>query len=204
MVPQSGYEHPFVMNAILSLAALHRAYLIRSDKHRHMADAAVHHTKALRGFQEALSHFNDENGEAVFIWSTLNLLYVFGISGRLSDGLEPHPNPLSRKDRMLGVEWIPMVTGIRTVVKPNHKVLKSGRLSKFMTVGNWLELDPDAKPHPEDERLCHLRSCWDGTPDAPTYEEALRILRKCRLFMAQFSGIDPLEEAGFNRLWLPV
>ncbi|EEU42298.1 uncharacterized protein NECHADRAFT_93369 [Fusarium vanettenii 77-13-4] len=203
MVPQTGYEHPFVMNAILSLAALHRAYLIRPDSHHHMADAAVHHSNALRGFQEALSHVSDENSEALFIWSTLNLLYVFGISGRLSDGLDPHPNSLSRKDRMLGVEWIPMVTGIRTVVKPNHKTLKAGRLGKFMTVGNWWEMDPDANPNSEDQHLCDLRSCWHGSPDAPTYQEALRILRKCRLFMARFSGdgVDPLEEAGFSRLW---
>ncbi|KAI8668903.1 Zn(2)-C6 fungal-type domain-containing protein [Fusarium keratoplasticum] len=177
MVPQTGYEHPFVMNAILSLAALHRAYLIRPNRHRHMADAAVHHTNALRGFQEALSHVSDENSEALFIWSTLNLIYVFGISGRLSDGLDPHSNFPSRKD--------------------------PGRLGKFMTVGNWWEMDPDANPNPEDQHLCDLRSCWDGAPDAPTYEEALRILRKCRLFMARFlgDGIDPLEEAGFSRLW---
>lgn len=203
LVPQLACSHPFVMHAMLSLAALHLAYLNRLDKTKHMADAAHHHTKGLQGFHEALGSMGSGNSDALFIWSILNLLYVFGMSGRLSDDVEGVPGHISRKDRILGAEWIPMMRGIDAVLRPTYQYVKSGPLSHFMSLGNWVQLDPDKSPDPNDEHFSRIRSTWEGSVDAQTYDEALQLLRKSRLFISQFDNLDAeaLMEWGFNSTW---
>lgn len=190
------------MQAILSLAALHLAYLDRSDKNRHMVDAASYHTKALQGFQKAVSEVKSDNSDAVFGWSILNVLYVFGTSGQLSDG-EDDPAGSSRKDRILGLEWIPMFRGIEAVLQPTHNTLKFGSLYQMMTIGNWFELDPDIAPDADDEYFCQARTSWERNTDAQTYDDALRVLRKSRMYIVQFDDMDSetLKQCGYNRAW---
>ncbi|KAJ3536881.1 hypothetical protein NM208_g6533 [Fusarium decemcellulare] len=203
VVPQIGFEHSFVMNGILGLAALHLAHLNPSEKHRHLVDAASHHSKALQGFQHALNSSDGQNSNALFIWSTLNLVYVFGISGRLSDDLENDSSRMNRNDRILGVEWIPMIRGIEAVVHPTHDAIESGPLGQLMNVGNWFELDPDSNPDAADQYFVRLRNSWEHSPDAETYEEALRVVRKCSFFITQFKDMDAetLNKWGYNRDW---
>jgi hypothetical protein len=190
MFPNIAFKHPFVMHAILSLAALHLAYINRSEKNSHMVDAARHHTQAVKGFQEVIGHVSNTNSDALFIWSLLNLLYVFGISGRLSDDVEENGKANGRKDRILGAGWIPMIRGIEAVLQPTHNLLKTGPLAEIMSVGNWFELDPDKSPTVDDEYLRQARSSWERSIDVQTYDEALRILRKSKLYMLQFKSMD--------------
>ncbi|KAH6879864.1 hypothetical protein B0T10DRAFT_496318 [Thelonectria olida] len=203
MFPQIAFKHPFVVYAILSLAALHLAYLNQSDKHSHMVDAARYHSMALQGFQDAVSHVRSENSDALFVWSLLNLLYVFTTSGRLSDDVEDRRARSSRKDRILGAEWIPMIQGIEAVLQPTHNTLKFGPLYQIMRVGNWLELDPDKLSDVDDKYFQQVQTSWERSADARTYDDALWILRKCRLYIAQFENMDSetLKQWGFNRGW---
>ncbi|KAH7248224.1 hypothetical protein B0J15DRAFT_562394 [Fusarium solani] len=76
LIPQIAFKHPFVMHALLGLAALHVAYLNRQDKMRHMTDAAHHHTQGLQGFHEAVRFMSSDKADALFAWSMLNLLYA--------------------------------------------------------------------------------------------------------------------------------
>ncbi|KAM5345676.1 hypothetical protein ACJ41O_011537 [Fusarium nematophilum] len=195
-VPKIAFEHPFVIHAILGLAALHLAYLNCSDnmKAHYLADAASHHNKAMHEFQEALVHIGSDNTEALFMWSTLNLIHVFGMSGRLSGGD-------GRKEHMLGVQIIPMLRGVEAVLQPAGDALRSGRLGGLMMVGNWFELNPDENPDADDAHFCQTRISWERSVDAQTYDEALWTLRKCRLYIKQFDAMDPdaLEGWGFNR-----
>ncbi|KAH8672304.1 hypothetical protein BGZ61DRAFT_362619 [Ilyonectria robusta] len=203
VVPQLAFSHAFVMQAMLSLAALHLAYLNRPDKTTHMTDAAHHHTQGLHGFHEALGSMNSGNSDALFIWSVLNIIYVFSISGRLGDKIESVSGHISRKDRILGVEWIPMMRGIDAVLQPTYKDVKSGPLSRFLCLGNWDQLDPDKSPDADDEHFCRIRSTWERGVDAQTYDETLQLLRKCRLFIRQFEKLDgeAPTEWGFNSTW---
>ncbi|KAF4478573.1 RTA1 domain containing protein [Fusarium agapanthi] len=203
--PQISFKHPFVMHAILSLAALHLAYLYRSNKHQHIVEATRYHTKALQGFHEAINHTGSENSDALFAWSILNLLYVFGIFGQLGEDVEIEPEPLysSRTDRMLGVEWIPMIRGVEAVLRPSQRNQEFSRLSHLRNPGNWYDLDPDKNLDSLDECFRQIRSSWEQSVDAPTYDEALWVLRKCRMFVAQFDTMDveTLKDWEFNREW---
>lgn len=203
LIPQIAFKHPFVMHALLGLAALHVAYLNRQDKMRHMTDAAHHHTQGLQGFHEAVRFMSSDKADALFAWSTLNLLYVFGISGRLGDDLGEESGRSSRRDRILGVEWIPMVRGVEAVLGPTYATVRLGPLSQLLLLGNWDELDPDKEPNPEDQHFCQTRGSWKSSSDAQTYEKTLWTLRRCRMFMAQFATMNDktLKEAGLNRFW---
>ncbi|KAH6973061.1 hypothetical protein BKA56DRAFT_593225 [Ilyonectria sp. MPI-CAGE-AT-0026] len=200
---QVALKHPFVMQALLGLAALHIAYLDPRERLRHTADAARYHNQGLEGFREAVTRDNEEAGDALFVWSTLNLFYVFGVSGRLGEGLCDESGWGSRRDRILGLGWIPMILGVETVLEPFSETIGSGPLRDVVNIGIFDDLDPDEATDPEDQRFCYMRTAWENNPDASTYEGTLQALRRCRMYMAQFSTMDG-EDARtlrFNRSW---
>lgn len=201
--PQVALKHPFVMQALLGLASLHIAYLDPQERLRHTADAARYHSQGLKGFREAVARGNDEIADALFVWSSLNLFYVFSVSGRLGEGLCDESDWGSRRDRILGLGWIPMILGVDTVLEPFYETLSSGPLRDLLTIGNWDDIDPDEATDPEDQRFCRTRTAWENNPDASTYERTLQVLRRCRMFMAQFSTMDieDARESRFNRSW---
>ncbi|EGU88521.1 hypothetical protein FOQG_18052 [Fusarium oxysporum f. sp. raphani 54005] len=201
--PQIAFKHPFVMQALLGLTALHVAYLDPQERLKYTADAARYHNQGLQGFNEAIHMANDELADALFVWFSLNLLYVFGVSGRLGEGFWVESGWGSRKDRILGTGWIPMVRGILAILSPSFSTLRAGPLRELLSVGNFDDMDPDKIMNPDDQRFCQTRHVWKNNPDAPIYEKTLWFLRQCRMFMAQFSTMDVEDhsEAEFNRAW---
>ncbi|OLN88263.1 Sterol uptake control protein 2-like protein 1 [Colletotrichum chlorophyti] len=201
--PQIGFEYPFVAHAILSLAALHMAYIDGSYNSSYVTEATQHHETALAGFHDVVRNFTSEKSEALLAWSVLNILYVFSISKQLAAGVE-RDSPRARKDRVLGIEWIPMMRGVDAIVAPHYGALRDGRISPMLDLGNWNELDLDhAVSDLVDIELCRTRSAWGNSNDAETYEQALQILRRCRMYMLQFDSMDTrtLERWGYNRAW---
>ncbi|KAL0934370.1 Sterol uptake control protein 2-like protein 1 [Colletotrichum truncatum] len=202
-IPHIGFQHPFVAHAIISLAALHMAYISGYSNSSYVTEATQHHEKALAGFHEIIQNFTSEKSEAVLAWSLLNVLYVFSISRELSSNAE-RDTPRLRKDRLLGVEWIPMIRGVDAVLAPHYDFIRSGRMSSIVTLGNWDELEPDKiASTPVDKELCRTRDSWKNSSDGEVYEQTLRYLRKCYMYMSQFETIDgqALEQWGCNRAW---
>ncbi|TDZ16353.1 Protein RTA1 [Colletotrichum orbiculare MAFF 240422] len=202
-LPQIGFQYPFVAHAILSLAALHLAHIEGSPSSPYVVDATRHHEIALVGFHECVNNLTRENSEALLAWSILNLLYVFSISKQLSHATELS-SPRLRKDRLLGVEWIPMVRGIDAVLGPHYDFLREGRMAGALSLGNWHELNlDDHASDAVDQELCRLRDAWRSSSDAEVYDEALHIMRKCLMYAKQFDTMDEetLAQWGFNRAW---
>ncbi|KAI9163420.1 Sterol uptake control protein [Paramyrothecium foliicola] len=204
--PQIGFQYPFVAHAILSLAALHLATIDTSKASSYTMEATDHHNEALKGFQQAVCHISEENSEALLVWSILNMHYVLGISRPHNDDFGANASLSSYKDRMLGMEWIPMARGVHAVLGPTHNFLRFGRMKSLMSVGNWFELDPNSpgsRLSPVDGYFCRTRDCWKSGNDAEMYEETLSTLRKCLLYVDQFSDMDEatLAEWGCNRAW---
>ncbi|KAH8745551.1 hypothetical protein F5883DRAFT_438806 [Diaporthe sp. PMI_573] len=203
IIPQIGFQHPFLTHSLLSIAALHLAHGRDPRETSLISQAAEHHNEALRGFREAVADITESNSEALFTWSLMNMIYVFAVStiqGRA--GAADRPTRASTKDVILGGEWIPMVRGIDAVLAPTHNYLLLGRMAILMSLGNWDDLDPGPlSSHGPDGHLCQTHQIWANSGDAGTYDEALHILRRCRLFMQQFKGMDPdaLAEWGYNR-----
>ena len=221
VLPQIGFRHPFVMHAILSMAALHLGHVIDlRNRRRHTIDAVRHHNEALRGFRETISHPSAENADALFACSTLNVIYVFGVSPWSSvdaEAASPHLQGLhhvdgSRKSRVLGAEWIPMVRGVRAILPGVLERVREGPLGDLLALEEWGEIDPDRDRTTEDERFQALRSAWAGVSnrggeeDVKLYDETLYSFRSCYLYIVR--GLEKgmrdrtgIGEGGFNRAW---
>ncbi|TLS30038.1 hypothetical protein PpBr36_02244, partial [Pyricularia pennisetigena] len=218
--PQVGFEYPFVAHAMLALAALHKSYLDGfQTRCPLLEDATLHHEKSLAGFHHVVQHLTVENSEGLLAWSVLNILYTFALSRQLAGRTEgsrrqqqqqqqqqQRQQQHSRKDRLLGVEWIPMVRGVDAVLSSYYHSLLDGRLGGLLTLGNWNELRPrDDDADPMDGELRRIGDVWrrDSNPDAEVYDEALHILRKCRAYTRQFATMDAdtLRRWDVNRGW---
>ncbi|KAH6840592.1 hypothetical protein B0I37DRAFT_219127 [Chaetomium sp. MPI-CAGE-AT-0009] len=206
VLPEVGFEHPFVAHAVLSLAALHLAHSSGARDGPNVAKAAEHHNQALLGFRQAVTNITEANSEALFLWSLLNMIYVFGFLTQRCDGaVEDRASRVSRKELVLGIEWIPMIRGIEAVLYPTHNYLRFGRLQVIMGLGNWDDLEPapEAASQGPDSYLCHTRETWKNSSEAETYDRVLRVLRKCWMFIRQFDTMDAATLAtwGYNRSW---
>ncbi|EGU82535.1 hypothetical protein FOXB_06951 [Fusarium oxysporum f. sp. conglutinans Fo5176] len=177
--PKIAFEHPFVMQALLGLTALHIAYLEPQQRLRYTAEAAHYHSQGLQGFNEAISQSNEEMADGLFVWSSLNLL------SHLGGGMGSHASRCPDCTDAL------------------FEVLAAGQLREALDIGNWDDMDPDLVENIDDKRFCRMREIWEHNPDASTYEEILHVLRRIRMFMAQFSTMEA-EAPGssvFNRAW---
>ncbi|KAM0354934.1 hypothetical protein ACHAPU_000773 [Fusarium lateritium] len=204
--PQIAFKHPFVMQALLGVTSLHIAYLEPLERLRYTTDAARYHNEGLQGFKKVMHQTDDDTAHALFAWSSLNLFYVFAISGRLGKGFWEESGASDRKDRLLGKSYIPMIRGVQLVITPSFENIVHGPLREVLSIGNWDDIDPDKQQlelDAEDQCFCLAREAWKNNPDAATYEETLYLLRRCRMFMAQFSNMDNEvpEQSTLNRAW---
>ncbi|RBR09703.1 hypothetical protein FVER53590_11744 [Fusarium verticillioides] len=158
-----------------------------------------HHNEALTGFRRELSTITKENSEALFTWSICNVLYVFATSNPLYQGTYGGPTSLlaAQREQVLGSEWIPMIRGLEAVLQPTHNYLRSGSMKAIMSTGNWDDLDPEqASQDHEDVHFCRALETWRDSDCAEVYEEALQVLRKCRLYSSQFREMDSETRSG--------
>ncbi|CEI68148.1 unnamed protein product [Fusarium venenatum] len=204
--PQMGFQHPFVLNALLGLAALHIAYQSPLERKKRWLDGMYHHGEALIGFQRQISNITADNSEALFTWSICNVLYVFAMSNPLLEPVDgvSRLSTSTRNERVLGAEWIPMIRGIDAVLEPTHNYIRFGKMKNIMSLGNWYELDPGKDSNsPEDDYFCNVRDTWSSSASSEVYEEALHILRKCRLYSQQFRNMDSKTRGnwGYNKEW---
>ncbi|KAM5341551.1 hypothetical protein ACJ41O_014582 [Fusarium nematophilum] len=198
LLPQIAFRHAFVMHGILSLAALHLAYRHSADRRRLVLIAAHHHNMALQGFQEGITKMSDDNSDALFVCTSLNIVYVFGVFGPLCDDSVP-----DRKSQVLGAEWIPMTRGVEAVLRPVYERVRLGPLSPLLGLGNWDELDPDHQPVAHDAHYRSIQGVWVHSSDAHVYDKVLHLLRKCNAYMRQFKVMDPevTVQWGYNQAW---
>ncbi|RGP79776.1 c6 zinc finger domain-containing [Fusarium longipes] len=200
--PRIALRHPFVMHGILSLAALHHAYRTGGTKKSVLA-AISHHNTSLQGFRDNILNITDENSEGLFVSSTLNIIYIFGMLGRPSRKDMAQVDSSSPTARALGSDWIPMIRGVRPVLQGVYHHIRLGELSPLLELGNWNELEVDSELFPEDEYLCKIRETWVRSEQTGIYDEALQVLRRCFFFAYQFKTMEEqtLKKWGYNRSW---
>lgn len=199
--PQIAFEHTCVMYAILSLAALHQAYLSPERRKQLAMEAMRYHNLAIHGFQRGIERMDDGNSDALFACSSLNIIYVFAMYGQLYDDAEFDMTPAARKSRILGAEWLPMVRGVEAILHPMYQRVRLGPLSSLLSIGNWDHLDPDSERVADDERFRSLGNIWADGGDHEIYDKALFFLRKSLAYMKQFETMSA-ETAGtmtYNR-----
>jgi hypothetical protein len=182
------------MHALMSLAALHIAYLDTRSRRKHILDAIRHHNLSLQGFRETIDKLNDDNADALFACSTINFIYVFGVSGADEDDAYS----AKRKSRLLGAEWIPMVRGVRAVLGAVMERVRVGPLGDLLYLDNWGDLDTERDPVPNDDRFRGMRTAWEKGDDAALYDETLATFRRCYLYVTRHSLSS---DSGLKKAW---
>jgi hypothetical protein len=212
-------RHRYVLYAMLSLASLHLAHSNPSEKKNRAADAAEYHNMAIQGFREALNSVYTDRGpegtperhdkdSAIFISTMLNVPYVFAMYGRFHDDPDNSAEEKStRISRTLGVDYIPIMRGVQSLLQPVWETIKSGVLKPIFTLPGFEGFEPgEAALNAEDERLLKLRQTWanNSETDATTYDESLYVLRRVCAWGERFvrrralAGVTP---AGYNHEW---
>jgi hypothetical protein len=181
-------HHPYMMHGILSVAALHLAHLHTGTSEKHLITAARHHNIALRGFQGTLGNVNDQNSDALFACSNLNVIYVLRISVEHCSNSRPNSDSTDRISQALGAEWIPMLRGVEAVLSSVYQRVSVGPLRAILDTGNWDAIDPDASSSVEQTHLREVCEIWSGAGADPVYDRALYFLRKCCVYVRQFNG----------------
>ena len=218
LFPQIGFQHPFVMHGILSLSALHLAHVEEHSQFERVLEACRHYNISSQGFREAMAQMDGESvddpsgnarslsSDALFACAILNVIYSLAMMRHSSD--RQPPTSRSRYSRALGTEIIPIIRGLQAVLDPIFTRVQSGVLQSLTSLGNWDELLPDV--HTDDEHFRRIRDTWTQeawTPSRPSdvvvYDDTLYLLRRCRLYIEQFSTMDEetLQRWGCNRGW---
>lgn len=132
--PQEGYRHPFVTHGLLSLAALHKAYLIPSTRQEYLELAASHHALGLEKFISLLSNINDSNWKAMLCYSSIVILHVCSLAARSENGCITAPVRSTW-------EFLSVVQGIKTTL--NEFTPRMARTNLAPLVHNVFRLEEE-------------------------------------------------------------
>ncbi|KAJ9417928.1 hypothetical protein QL093DRAFT_2639801 [Fusarium oxysporum] len=185
--PCSQQHSPFTSSTSVAPASIASPAPSRSDVLFNLHDMTLlhhwtastsqqHHIRSLQGFHTAVSQCrNDiEQGSSVFLWSLLNMFYVFLTLGRLGRNsdicIEDH------RDRVLGTVWIRLIRGIKSVIEDNRPAIESDNFNAIVSIGNWRSLDPNKSMGKKQRKK--------------TYDEALDVLRRYHALVTQFETTD--------------
>lgn len=117
--PQEGYTHEYVMHGVLSLAALHKAFLIPGHRDTYLTLSAYHHTIGQETFRSLLPHVTNANWRPVFCFATIVVAYVLCLpthAGHVSAATTPISKTL---------ELLSVTKGIRAILLPYIPQLNS-------------------------------------------------------------------------------
>ncbi|CZR69530.1 uncharacterized protein PAC_19430 [Phialocephala subalpina] len=161
-VVQLGFDHAFVLRGVLSIAALHLAFLNSAnpaDSNTFLLQAAAHQNLAITDFHVVLANMDEKNCIAAFTFATLTIIYGFAFAG-----LERANNTISAM-----VNTVSLVRGINTVLTPYLAVIAQSELGMIMTGRR----NPAATGQiPELTRLKHLVTI-NANQDSPATVNAL-------------------------------
>ncbi|OHE96014.1 hypothetical protein CORC01_08707 [Colletotrichum orchidophilum] len=201
-IPEIGYDCPFVMHGILTIAALHKAYLIPSARDKYLDLATSHQNAGIEGFRAQLPTVDDTDWKPLFCFASLVVSYVASLPVRTQHHLESEPD-------ILGV--FILVRGVRTILEPYQRRLVNTEFAPMAT-GIWTA-DPDdpsfthpplhRSPLPPDvfEALQGLYDFFQENLDdtaGDEYGTAVKELEKAVYFMAH-AGANP--ETGMIFFW---
>ncbi|KAK1976780.1 hypothetical protein LZ30DRAFT_602796 [Colletotrichum cereale] len=148
IVPEIGYDCPFVTHGILAMAALHKAHLLPAERHRYLDLATSHQNAGLEGFRALLHTIDDANWQPFFCFASLVIFYVVYVPARTgeADGGEQQQHALDVK------ALFAFVRGVKAILEPYQARLRRTRLAP-LAEGIWI-IDP-GDPEYENPALHH-------------------------------------------------
>ncbi|KAI8951143.1 hypothetical protein F4801DRAFT_589844 [Xylaria longipes] len=202
--PREGYTHEFVMHGILSLAALHKAYLLPNKRQMYLACATHHYAIGQREFRSILPNVTDENWKPAYCFALIVIAYAFCLSAGDRDQ--------SITTSVLSISEVFAVTrGIKAALKPYIDRLCQTDLAPLVQSVMLVPVDPppDRKPSleysplPNDifHALSNLRLAFRDEVDLQNradYDEAVSNLDLSAMHAAQ-AGVN--IEVGALMTW---
>ncbi|KAL3420152.1 hypothetical protein PVAG01_08651 [Phlyctema vagabunda] len=149
--PTIAMKQPFLLHGILACAALHLASLHPQHRESYLFTAAQHQDQALSGFRQVVSvPVTEENGDAVYAFTNLLVVYVFAsedfdnslllVNG--DEGLPQWLNFIRNGCAMLGPVWMNVATGpMRVLISKAQATLEC-----VTDVMAWEAIEYDPRP----------------------------------------------------------
>lgn len=111
-VPQLGFTHPYVLSAVLAVAASHLAHFRPESRRYYFALAKARHTTATALATPLLSDIATTNEIPMYCFSIMTLFIAFA-SLRDEDDLPSDPSCILPS-------WLALFRGVRTVLESNN------------------------------------------------------------------------------------
>lgn len=151
-VPQIGFQYEYVMHCLLSIAALHMAYLLPEKREYYTSQGTTHHHNGLRLATSLIANVTNENCEPLYIFSTMTLFITIATSRTSDDFL------------LLGNEtnggWLELLKGTYFIIGNYHDALINSSLGPMFIHGG---------------KRAHMRE--DAALDYPVETDDLQELR---------------------------
>jgi hypothetical protein len=204
--PQLAFEDSALMHRILSIAALHRAYLNPAFRQSAMLVAEQHHGTAIQGLVRGLEDQpNTEISNAIFGNAVLTFFYAFISFGPLFNDHGHTANPAEHTSRILGATWVPLIRGLGPVINRHRDHVTAGPLASLLDVGKWTEPSPAAEYGIDDQHLRLIEGIWrenqSTSENVRIYDQTLSALRGCNMWLTQSSAWqeeDTLRKANYG------
>lgn len=91
-IPQLAQQFPFIMHAILSISALHLAFLKPMDQRKCILTAAYYQNEALQSFRSKISKVEVANAYAMFAFSRLIVLHELASANFGNNAITEYPD----------------------------------------------------------------------------------------------------------------
>lgn len=141
LFPQEGYANEFVLHGVLSLAALHKAFLIPDRRDIYLTRSAFHHSTGQQHFTALLSDVSAANWRPIFCFATIVIAYVLSMSMQPGDEGEADATAISRTSELISV-----TKGVKAVLLPFIPHLNNTNLAPLVT-SVWLTpVEPQPDP----------------------------------------------------------
>ena len=185
--PSLAFSSDYLMHGILSIAALHLAYLNPGQKGKYEYLFAQHQHVALGPFRKAISIITSENCDQVFAFSMLMIIAQFAPS-RSSDAMSPCADVSLCKGP---ANWIECLRGCGSIYRQAASHINSGPFGDLFAQGIRLHILVEGvtqlSQNEDDEsleylsrHLLNLQCIKDSTTVAEmeAYTESISLLRK--------------------------
>lgn len=134
--PQEGYSHEYIMHGVLSLAALHKAFLIPGRRKTYLTRAAHHYSIGQESFTVLLQDVTSSNWRPVFCFATIVIAYVLCLPAQ-SGTDSAATTPVSKTLQLFSV-----TKGIKAVLLPFIPQLNHTSLAPLVDSVWLISLDP--------------------------------------------------------------
>lgn len=174
-VIELALKYKFLMHTVLSLSAMHLAYLRPDESENLSVLAANHQDQALAGFRLELQNFNESNCHALFAASVLVIFYIPASSGTRINRDMTSSSFLNETLFIAIIDWLRLIRGCHHIILRGRPWLEQGPVKALMPREAWYRGFEaiDERGRKEDYYLASLEQLW--TPDTPaqvmTYED---------------------------------